>query len=205
MNVEISHFLSKWLYDTNKILNKQFNPAHIEIDFSWAMLHSTCRSFNQISLEEYLTTCWKMNATNNFPMIYSRTIIHLCSAHIMRRFSFKLDRIMKIPKETKTRILFVMTRIIDCESFEEINQIFVALIISCSTRKIYLEVEVYITKLQTIISCEKEQIDLNVDFIEDFDEELPNDLGDSFTYKNKSPFGKYFTNSLNRCRVLFLN
>ena len=172
-NVEISHFLSKWLYDANKILNKQFNPAHIEIDFSWAMLHSTCRSFNQISLEEYLTSCWKMNATNNFPTIYSKTIIHLCSAHIMHRFSFKLDRIMKIPKETKRIILFVMARIIDCESFEEINQIFVALIISCSTRKIYPEVEVYITKLQSIISFEKEQIDLDIDFIKDFDEEPP--------------------------------
>ena len=45
--------------------------------------------------------------------------------------------------------------------------------------------------------------DLDVDFIEDFDEELPNHLGDSVTYKNKFPFGKHFTNSLNRGQIFF--
>ena len=73
-------------------------------------------------------------------MIHPRTIIlPLCSAHIMHRFSFKLDRMMIAPKETKKRILFVMARMTDCDSLEEINKIFVALIISCSTRKIYPE------------------------------------------------------------------
>ena len=67
-NVEISHFLSKWLYAAKQVLNKEFIPAHIEIDFSWAMLHGVCRSFNQVNLVEYLTSCWELNATNNFPI-----------------------------------------------------------------------------------------------------------------------------------------
>ena len=199
-NVEISHFLSKWLYAAKQVLNKEFIPAHIEIDFSWAMLHGVCRSFNQVNLEEYLTSCWELNATNNFPMIRSRTVIHLCSAHIIRRFSYQLDHGMKPPKQIKKRLLFVMARMIDCESLEEIDQIFDALIISCSTRKIYPEIKDYITKLENVITFKKEQVDLDVDYIDDLDEELHNDLGDGSTYKNRSPFGKHFTNSLTRCQ-----
>ena len=51
-----------------------------------------------------------------------------------------------------------MARMIDCQSLEEINQIFDALIISCSTRKIYPEIKDYITKLENFISFKKEQI-----------------------------------------------
>ena len=33
-DVEISHFLSKWLYATKQVPNQEFISAHIEIDFS---------------------------------------------------------------------------------------------------------------------------------------------------------------------------
>ena len=102
------------------------------------MLHDVCRSFNQVNLEEYHTSCWELNATDNFQMMHSRTVIHLCSAHILRRFSYQLDQVdqgMIHLRKSKKRLLFVMVRMIDCESLEGINLFFDALIISCSTRK----------------------------------------------------------------------
>ena len=45
-NVEMSHFLTKWIYTDGKVLNTEFTIPLIEIDFSWAMLHSICQSFN---------------------------------------------------------------------------------------------------------------------------------------------------------------
>ena len=39
-NVEIAHFLSKWFYNVKKVLNKATILTHVEVDFSWAMLHS---------------------------------------------------------------------------------------------------------------------------------------------------------------------
>ena len=39
-NVEITHFLSKWSYNLKKVLNKQTTISHVEVDFSWPMLHS---------------------------------------------------------------------------------------------------------------------------------------------------------------------
>ena len=47
------------LYTTKKVLNKAFSPAHIEIDFSWAMLHSICYSFNQGALRNTFLTVGK--------------------------------------------------------------------------------------------------------------------------------------------------
>ena len=36
--------------------------------------------------------------------------------------------------------------------------------------------------LQRIITCDQEQVDLEIDYLAELDEELPNDLGDSITY-----------------------
>ena len=74
-NVEISHFLNKWLYATKKVLNKAFSPANIEIDFSWPMLHSICYSFNQESLDKYLSNCWQINTKQDIANTQNKTII----------------------------------------------------------------------------------------------------------------------------------
>ena len=50
-NVEISHFLKQWLYDVKKVTNNEVTPNQIEVDYSWAMLHSVCNSFNKQTLE----------------------------------------------------------------------------------------------------------------------------------------------------------
>ena len=41
-NVEIAYFLSKWLYDVKQVLHKDTTESLVEVDFSWAMLHSVC-------------------------------------------------------------------------------------------------------------------------------------------------------------------
>ena len=56
-NVEITHFLSKWSYNLKKDLNKQTTISHVEVDFSWPMLHSVCNCFNTQSLDLYLKDC----------------------------------------------------------------------------------------------------------------------------------------------------
>ena len=50
-NIEITHFLQKWRYNVNKVQNKYITPTHVEVDYSWPMLHSTCNEFNCQSLE----------------------------------------------------------------------------------------------------------------------------------------------------------
>ena len=95
--------------------------------------------------------------------------------------------------------LFVIARLIDCNSFEEIHQI-ISLIISCLARNGYPEVEEYIAMLHRIINCDQEQVDLEIDYLTELEEELPNDLADSITYKSSSPYGRHFESVLNKSK-----
>ena len=46
-NVEITHFLNRWYYGVRRILNRDICPSQVEVDFSWALLHSICKIFNR--------------------------------------------------------------------------------------------------------------------------------------------------------------
>ena len=108
-NVEIAHFLNRWQYTVKKVLNREFTPAHIEVDFSWAMFHSACQSFNHENLENYLKSCWQITNTSlqiSESKIQPKTVILICTAHIMHRFSYKLDRTMRAQK-TPRRFYFL--------------------------------------------------------------------------------------------------
>ena len=89
-------------------------------------------------------------------VIYSRTVIHICSAHIIHRFSHKLNYTLRADKETKRRILFVMARLINSISFKEIESLFFALCISVSAKKFYPEVQQYISILEKAINYDEE-------------------------------------------------
>ena len=178
-------------------------PAHIEVDFSWAMLHSACQSFNHENLENYLKSCWQITNTSlqiSESKIQPKTVIHICTAHIMHRFSYKLDRTMRVQKNTKKILLFAMARFVNSSTLEELRHLFVALSISCIAKKLYPEVQKYIGDLEKAINGEEEREYLAIDYLEDLNEELPNDLGDSLTYKSKFPFGKYFERELTNCQ-----
>ena len=46
---EISHFLNKWYLNSKLVLNKEIHITRIEIDYSWAMIHSACIAFNKVT------------------------------------------------------------------------------------------------------------------------------------------------------------
>ena len=188
-NVEITHFLNRWQYTAKKVLNKEFTPTHVEVDFSLAMLHSTCQSFNHENFENYLKSCWQISKTSwqiSESKLLPKTVIHICTAHIMHRFSYKLDRTMRVHKNTKKILLFAMARLVNSTTLEELRHLFVALSISCIAKKLYPEVQQYIGDLEKAINGEQEREYLDTDYLEDLDEELPNDLGDSLTCRSKS-------------------
>ena len=118
----------------------------------------------------------------------------------MHPFSYKLDRTMRVQKNTKKILLVAMARLVNSTTLEELRHLFVALSISCIAKKLYPEVQKYIGDLEKAINGEEEREYLAIDYLEDLNEELPNDLGDSLTYKSKSPFGKYFERELTNCQ-----
>ena len=93
-----------------------------------------------------------------------------------------------------------MARLVNSTTLEELRHLFVALSISCIAKKLYPEVQKYIGNLEKAINGEEEREYLAIDYLEDLNEELPNDLGDILTYKSKSPFGKYSERELTNCQ-----
>ena len=69
----------------------------VEMDFSWAFIHSTCLAFNKYNILNYLESCWEF-AINNKNFSAATTVLHICSAHIMHRISYNLEKKFKIDK-----------------------------------------------------------------------------------------------------------
>ena len=126
-NVEITHFLNRWYYDVRRILNRDICPSQVEVDFSWAMLHSICKIFNRQHLEDYLNTCWQYIQTSQTEKYWDKSTLHICSAHLMNRISYKLEHTMKIKKSIKRIFMFLMARLVACTNIGEFEQLFTAL------------------------------------------------------------------------------
>ena len=129
-------------------------------------------------------------------------VIHICSAHIMHRFSYKIERklLSKPPKETKRFLMFVMARLISCTSLDEMDQLFTSLCMLCFSRVRYPEIEKYFDKIENAVQCNSEEnYELELEYIPQMDEKLPNEMGDSISYRKKSPFGQHYDSILNKC------
>ena len=105
----------------------------VEIDFSWAMIHSTCFAFNKFSIINYLKYCWEFIANNeNLGDII--TVLHLCSAHII---SYNLNKEFKLEKSLRRILLHVFGHMVNCRQMNEINQLFgLVCYILCSRSKL---------------------------------------------------------------------
>ena len=79
---EITHFLNKWVLTCKVVLHKDMRIDQIEMDYSWAIMHSTCLAFNKLSIALYLTKCWEI--INNKTSIKSTiTTVYISVRHIL--------------------------------------------------------------------------------------------------------------------------
>ena len=98
-------------------------------------------------------------------------------------------------------LMFIMARMVSSTNLNEIHQLFLALCMTCLSKKYHPELEKYFQKLDNAISLRCGE-DLNLDhaYLLEIDEELPNNLGDGNTYNTRSPSGTFFQNELNSCQ-----
>ena len=82
-----------------------------------------------------------------------------------------------------------MARLISCTTLDEMDQLFTSLCILCLSRVKYLEIEQYCEKLQNAVYNFDENYEFEMEYLSEIDEELPNEIGDSITYRKESPFG----------------
>ena len=184
---EISHFLNKWFLSIKLFNKNELKINKVEIDFSWACIHSTCLAFNKFTILSYLQNCREF-IYDNGKIDVSTTVLHLCSAHIMHRISYNLEKKFKIDKQIKRIVLHVFDRMVNCKHMDEINQLFGLLCYILCSKK---QTSVYFDKLNQLEKCVKGEINVSINVPEEFEDESDNHLN-GVTYREKSPFGRHF-------------
>ena len=91
---EISNFFFKLKKSLHTLKPGVCSPQKVELDFSWAMIHGVILGFNQESIVAYLTRQWKNIKKKDFSQ-ETKSIVHLCCAHIIHSFSRKLHSLTK--------------------------------------------------------------------------------------------------------------
>ena len=121
---EITYFLHKWSLDAKRVLGGELNIWQIEIDFSWALIHSVCNAFLKSDLDTYLDKCWNAVRHPGGRVIDLKVILHLCSAHFIHGISFNLNKKFKINKNVRKLILHSIGFIAKSTDLSKINNVF---------------------------------------------------------------------------------
>ena len=150
-------------------------------------MHSTCLPFNRLSISLYLTQCWEI--VNNKTTIKSDipTVLHLCSAHILHRISYRLDRINKLDKKVKRIVLHSFGTMVKSNNIEEISLVFESLCIVLTNELMLPEVIKSLVDLEKLVKGNFE-----IKCSENFDINDYPDNAEGNTYRKTSPFGRYF-------------
>ncbi|MEL6804171.1 MAG: hypothetical protein AAFO91_10355, partial [Bacteroidota bacterium] len=94
----------------------------VEVDFSYALLHSISQATNKMGFIPYLERCYSL-LVNELPTPKTMTIIHVCSAHAMKAVTNSISG-MVCDRSVKELFGFVFARMIDCVTLKQVEEIF---------------------------------------------------------------------------------
>lgn len=127
----ISHWLMAF---KRKISNKtKKQTAQVETDHSWAMINSVFIAFNKENVSVYLDRAYKigMEQTKEIP---SFTVLHRCSAHILKAV---LQALVKktTDKGMKKHALYTFAYLLNCTSMKVAVEVFLSRVCFLSLRR----------------------------------------------------------------------
>ena len=96
----IKWYLGKFLQVLEQSTHKSHQVKKIEVDFSWAMVHSATEVFNKVDLRTYLQRSFEVTTKAKEDSSFSFfTAVHLCASHIIKGISNNLSKRTKNKKE----------------------------------------------------------------------------------------------------------
>ena len=186
---EISHFLNKWFLTCKSIHGKSLKVAQIKVDYSWAMIHSVIATINNTNIINYLDNCLTYCTCNVQNTLNIRTVIHICSAHLLHNLSYILERKFILDKNYLKFILYTFGKIIKSYDFDEVGNIFKCFCKLLSSQVLTPEVGDNISLLDKYVKGEV----IEQDIIESSIADKYSNVYYGSTYKDQSPFGRYFS------------
>ena len=172
--------------------------GQIEMDHSWAIMHSTCLAFNKLSISLYLAQCWEIVNNKTITKSDIPTVLHLCSAHILHRINYKLDRINKLDKKVKRLVLHSFGTMVKSNNIEEIRLVFESLCILLNTKSRLPQVIQSLFDLEKLVKGNFEIKCSENFYIDDYP-----DNAEGNTHRKTSPFGRYFDECYSKAIVKF--
>ena len=64
--------------------------SQIEVDFIWAVIHSTSNVFLRCDNDYYLVKCWS-KVVDNVEETEIQVVLHLCSARLMHSVAYHIN------------------------------------------------------------------------------------------------------------------
>ena len=70
----------------------------------------------------------------------------------------------------------------------------------CLSRRKFPEINLHVNTIENALRFREEEVIIEFDYLDEIDEELANDFGDFKSYRDRSPFGRYFDTLLRKCQ-----
>ena len=97
-------------------------PQIVVVDGCWAMIRSTCESFNSFSIIEYLITSYDIIIEyNNDKIKKIKTIIYICSAHYLKSAIKKTSKFKETKKNVYQAFVYSFTLLQNSTHLEQFN------------------------------------------------------------------------------------
>lgn len=124
---------------------------HVETDYSWALIQAVLISFNKESVSVYLSRCFAIcRGKQKWKTFRSSTVIHLCSAHVLKAVAQVISRNVT-DKGHREFLIFVFARLQNSQSFHDGVKIFRCLCIILLAKTNITAVQGCLQALQRVI------------------------------------------------------
>lgn len=182
----ITHFLDLFRRAYKQIYNKEVPVKRIEMDFSWAMINSSLRSFAVMTVSGYIQRCWEVQDTNaDLPTV----VVHICAAHMIHAASRNLYKICN--KNVKKFYQYIFANLQNTTNLKVAGKIAKNMFIVANSNYRTDKVNSAIEQLRSLFVSIPEIEDENED--EQLGEEVPDDeCVNKDTIKGSSEFYHYF-------------
>lgn len=110
---DITNFLTRIKYKMEQMRRSKNLPSRIEVDHSWAMIHSVQLAFNQMPTKSYIDHAWNG--------IDPPCKVHICSSHVLNHVS---KYIRREKKEVRHCIMTFVGAMIQASSLDSLTKIF---------------------------------------------------------------------------------
>lgn len=145
----VSFWLMQFVHNLSKFTTLKIR--YLETDYSWALIQAVLLAFNKESILSYLDRCFDVCQGKNDGMdSKSFTVIHLCSAHVLKAVAQAICRHVT-DKGHREFVIFVFARLQNSQTLDEAIRIFQALCIVLNTRTNTASVQDSIKTLQELI------------------------------------------------------